>query len=307
MAALLATMMTMALAFQSPATATATTTTMADALRAVGRPPAPAFVVPVLRTRSSSPRGAGAAVVSSLGIVGATTTISSSSISHYPHHHHRSSSSSSRRMSSSEDFDQARYTDAAWSAIAALPACADYHSATSVDAPMLLSVLLNPTRYQAGENALTARQVVVKLLEDAARQKNGGGEGGEFDVDRLRNDVEKYLERQPKVGGDVSAQKSLGRTLGEVLQAGRDVRDGLQVSEVTGTTPDRPTADWGPRYGNDEANPREDARRRDVERRTIGPGVYRHRNPKETKTKQTHLPPSPPSPPSLPPTLYYIS
>ena len=235
MAALLATMMmTMALAFQSPATATATTTattttTMADALRAVGRPPAPAFVVPDLRTRSSSPRGAGAAVVSLgiVGIVGATTT--AISISHYPHHHR--SYSSSRRMSSSEDFDQARYTDAAWSAIAALPACADYHSATSVDAPMLLSVLLNPTRYQAGENALTARQVVVKLLEDAARQKNGGGEGGEFDVDRLRNDVEKYLERQPKVGGDVSAQKSLGRTLGEVLQAGRDVRDGLQVSE----------------------------------------------------------------------------
>ena len=93
---------------------------------------------------------------------------------------------------------------------------------------MLLSVLLNPTRYQAGENALTARQVVVKLLEDASRQKKDGG--GEFDVDRLRNDVERYLERQPKVGGDVSTQKSLGRTLGEVLQAGRDVRDGLQVS-----------------------------------------------------------------------------
>ena len=144
-------------------------------------------------------------------------------------------------MSSSEDFDQARYTDAAWSAIAALPACADYHSATSVDAPMLLSVLLNPTRYQAGENALTARQVVVKLLGDAARV----GKGGEFDVDGLRNDVERYLERQPKVGGDVSKQKSLGRTLGEVLQAGRDVRDGLQVSEW-GRAAARPPGRSGP-------------------------------------------------------------
>jgi hypothetical protein len=205
-------------------------------------------------------------------------------------------------MSSSEDFDQARYTDAAWSAIAALPACADYHSATSVDAPMLLSVLLNPTRYQAGENALTARQVVVKLLEDAARQKNGGGEGGEFDVDRLRNDVEKYLERQPKVGGDVSAQKSLGRTLGEVLQAGRDVRDGLQVSEREPRHIPAPRDLGDPDWGDDGPPPRpgKDARRRDVERRTIGPGVYRHRNPKETKTKQTHLPPSPPPLPPSP-------
>lgn len=92
---------------------------------------------------------------------------------------------------------------------------------------MLLSVLLNPTRYQAGENALTARQVVVKLLEDAYRRSGAGEEL--FDVDGLRADVERYLERQPKVSGDVNKQKSLGRTLGEVLQAGRDVRDGLQV------------------------------------------------------------------------------
>ncbi len=96
---------------------------------------------------------------------------------------------------------------------------------TSVDAPMLLSILLNPTKYQANENALTARQVVVKLLEDAA-----SGNGRVFDVDRLRNDVESHLENRPKVSGDVSAQKSLGRTLGEVLRAGRDVRDGLNVS-----------------------------------------------------------------------------
>ncbi|KAL3766572.1 hypothetical protein ACHAW5_003875 [Stephanodiscus triporus] len=144
-----------------------------------------------------------------------------------------SSSSPSRlRMSSSEqDFDQSKYTDAAWSAIAALPACADYHSSTSVDAPMLLSVLLNPTRYQAGENALTARQVVVKLLEDASRRSSGGGSS--FDVDGLRADVERYLERQPKVSGDVNKQKSLGRTLGEVLRAGRDVRDGLQDSYIS--------------------------------------------------------------------------
>lgn len=121
-------------------------------------------------------------------------------------------------MSSEQNFDQNQYTDAAWSAIAALPGCADYHSATSVDAPQLLSILLNPTRYQAGEGALTARQVATKLLEDAG-----------VDVERLTRDVEAYLDKQPKVSGDTSSQKSMGRTLGEVLGAARGVRDGLKV------------------------------------------------------------------------------
>ena len=37
------------------------------------------------------------------------------------------------------------------------------------------------------------------------------------------------MEKQPKVSGDTSSQKSMGRTLGEVLEAGRGVRDGLKV------------------------------------------------------------------------------
>ena len=58
----------------------------------------------------------------------------------------------------------------------------------------------------------------MKLLEDA-----------DGDVEKLRKEVEAFLEKQPKVSGDTSQQKSLGRTLGEVFQAGRGVRDGLQV------------------------------------------------------------------------------
>jgi len=126
--------------------------------------------------------------------------------------------STALQMSSSQDFDQQQYTDASWSAISTLPQCADYYSATSVDAPMLLAILLNPTKYQASENASTAKQVVTKLLNDA-----------NVNVDKLKDDVEEYLSKQPTVSGDTSTQKSMGRTLGEVLEAGRGVRDGLKV------------------------------------------------------------------------------
>ena len=54
-------------------------------------------------------------------------------------------------MASAEDFDQTKYTEAAWATLAALPACADIYSSTTVEAPMLLGILLNPTKYQAGE------------------------------------------------------------------------------------------------------------------------------------------------------------
>ena len=86
---------------------------------------------------------------------------------------------------------------------------------------MLLSILLNPTKYQAPEVAQTAKAVTIKLLEDA-----------NVNVDKLRDDVEEYLEKQPKVSGDTSTQKSMGRVLGEVLEAGRGVRDGLKVRFV---------------------------------------------------------------------------
>jgi len=88
---------------------------------------------------------------------------------------------------------------------------------------MLLSILLNPTKYNIPniDNALTAKTVVFKLLSDAGLEN----------VDGLKKEVERYLERQPKVSGDTSTQKSLGRTLGEVLEAARGVRDGLKVGD----------------------------------------------------------------------------
>jgi hypothetical protein len=138
----------------------------------------------------------------------------------HPTHLYMSSSSSPPN----DYFDQSLYTDAAWSAITALPPCASYYSATSVDAPMLLSILLNPTKYNIPniDNALTAKTVVAKLLSEAGLEN----------VDGLKKEVERYLERQPKVSGDTSTQKSLGRTLGEVLEAARGVRDGLKVGAM---------------------------------------------------------------------------
>ena len=63
----------------------------------------------------------------------------------------KSKPSTALQMASAEDFDQTKYTEAAWATLAALPACADIYSSTTVEAPMLLGILLNPTKYQAGE------------------------------------------------------------------------------------------------------------------------------------------------------------
>jgi len=147
---------------------------------------------------------------------------------HHHHHRHHRTTATTRLHQAADDFDQTKYTDAAWSAIAALPAVADAYGATSVDAPMLLGVLLNPTKYKAGENALTARQVVVKLLQDSVDGDTT------FDIDELRRDVEAYLDERPKVSGTgLDGQKRMGRTLAEVLKASRDVRDGLRDSYVS--------------------------------------------------------------------------
>lgn len=133
------------------------------------------------------------------------------------------------RMADSGDlFDSTRYTEAAFATLAALPACAESYSATAVDAPMLLSILLNPTKYQAGEAAINAKAVAVKLLEDAG-----------VDVDALQADVEDYLQRQPTVtvtGGDDSQgqqQKSLGNTLKEVMETANEVKMELKDSYIS--------------------------------------------------------------------------
>ena len=162
-------------------------------------------------------------VVPTMPSTATSTSCVSSAIRNLQHQPSTRSSAASSKTSlsmamNSQDFDQTQYTDASWSIISTLPQCADYYSATQVEAPMLLSILLNPTKYQASEAASTAKQVVTKLLEDS-----------NVNIDQLKNDVESYLEKQPTVSGDTSTQKSMGMVLGEVLEAGRGVKDGLKV------------------------------------------------------------------------------
>lgn len=141
--------------------------------------------------------------------------------------HRRSSGIITRNMADSGDmFDSTRYTEAAFATLAALPTCAESYSATAVDAPMLLSILLNPTKYQASEAALNAKAVAVKLLEDAG-----------VDVETLKNGVEDYLQRQPKVtitgDADTSKQKSLGNALKDVMETATEIKNELKDSYIS--------------------------------------------------------------------------
>lgn len=152
-----------------------------------------------------------------------TTTSSSTTITSPP----RTTTTPLRMAESSSNdlFDSTRYTEAAFATLAALPFCAESYSATAVDAPMLLSILLNPTRYQAAESAVNAKAVAVKLLEDAG-----------VDVDVLKSGVEDYLERQPKVtlsGDSSSQQKSLGGALKDVMETATEIKNELKDSYIS--------------------------------------------------------------------------
>lgn len=108
----------------------------------------------------------------------------------------------------SDDFNESKYTEAAWGAVNCLIKVADFYQASSVDAPLLLEVMLNPSKHGAGEDAEAAKRVVDKVLAKAGAN-----------VSQLRSDLEKYLAKQVKVSGDT--QQSMGRSLQKVLEAAR--------------------------------------------------------------------------------------
>lgn len=119
---------------------------------------------------------------------------------------------------SSEDFDQAKYTESAWSAINALTRAADYYKASTVEPPLLLEILLNPSKHSAGDDGESARRVAEKALSQ-----------GGVDVKKLRGDLEAYLAKQPKISGDT--QIIMGRTFQRVSDAARSIKMNLGVSE----------------------------------------------------------------------------
>jgi len=122
---------------------------------------------------------------------------------------------------SSDAFNESKYTEAAWSSIATLTKAADYYEASTIESPILLDVLLNPSKHNAGESAESAKRVVDKVFNKAG-----------VDTKDLRSELEKYLAKQPKIQ-NANQQKSMGRNLARVLDAGNDAKGVLGDSFIS--------------------------------------------------------------------------
>jgi hypothetical protein len=116
-----------------------------------------------------------------------------------------------------DDFNESKYTEAAWSAIATLTKAADYYEASTIEAPILVDILLNPQKHKAGDDAVAASRIVEKILQSSGAN-----------LSEIRSELEKFFAKQPKIGG--SAQKMLGRTLQKVLETARESKSLLGVS-----------------------------------------------------------------------------
>ena len=123
-----------------------------------------------------------------------------------------------------DDFSEDLYTEAAWGCIASLARVADYYSATTVESPMLLDVMLNPSKHSAGDEAAAGKTVLDKVLAKA------GVKGQE-----LRRQLEEYMSKQPQITGTAAtnANKQMGRSLQKVLEAARAGKTLLGVSSLS--------------------------------------------------------------------------
>jgi ATP-dependent Clp protease ATP-binding subunit ClpB len=120
-----------------------------------------------------------------------------------------------------DDFNEAKYTEAAWSSIAALTKVADYYQTNACESFHLLDVLLNPSKHNAGDDAEAAKRVVDKILSSAG-----------VDVKDLRRDLETHMGKQAKLT-DGSAQKTMGRSLPKVLETARQTMSVLGDSFIS--------------------------------------------------------------------------
>jgi len=112
---------------------------------------------------------------------------------------------------SEDNFNESKYTESAWACIAGVTKAAEYYSATTIEAPMLLDIMLNPTKHNAGENADSAKRVTEKVLVKA-----------DIDVLTLKQELEIFMSKQPKISGSMDSQKVLGRSMMKVLERARD-------------------------------------------------------------------------------------
>jgi len=120
-----------------------------------------------------------------------------------------------------DDFDESKYTTAAWSAIASLTKVAEYYQSGSCESFHLLDILLNPSKHSGGEEAESARRVVEKTLAQAG-----------VDVKELRKSLETYLGKQPKLK-ESTGQKTMGRNLPKILETARGTMNTLGDSFVS--------------------------------------------------------------------------
>jgi len=119
------------------------------------------------------------------------------------------------------DFDESKYTTAAWAAIAGMTKVAEYYQSGSCESFHLLDILLNPSKHNAGEEAESARRVVEKILAQAG-----------VDVKELRKSLEAFMSQQPKLK-DSAGQKTMGRNLPKVLETARNTMSTLGDSFVS--------------------------------------------------------------------------
>jgi ATP-dependent Clp protease ATP-binding subunit ClpB len=148
------------------------------------------------------------------------STFVASSRSRLPSFKARQTTTTALRMAA-EDFDESKYTEASWAAIAALTKVAEYYEASNVEAPLLLDFFLNPSKHGGSDSAQSAMRVVDRILSSAG-----------VDTKAIRSDLEKYLAKQPKIS-DKNAQKVMGRTLQKVLDTARSTKSVLGDSYVS--------------------------------------------------------------------------
>ena len=127
----------------------------------------------------------------------------------------RSGRARTRLRMSADDFDQTKYTEAAWSAISGLTNVADKYQTTTIEAHLLLENLLN------GEDDASKR-VVDKIFKKA-----------NVKASELRGDLKAYIERQARQVDSSSSQRTMGRALSKVLETARMIKSTLGDSFVS--------------------------------------------------------------------------
>jgi len=123
----------------------------------------------------------------------------------------------------SDDFNEQKYTEAGWAVVVALTKAADTYQTATVESPILLDLLLNPSKHKAGDDAESARKAVEKILKEVG-----------CDIKALKSELDTFLAGQPKMSGDTgSVQKTMGYSLPKVLDAARNAMSTLGDSFVS--------------------------------------------------------------------------